>query len=70
MLRIECTGDEATIHIEDLTNYLINMSELMTGCQAAMAHIAKETGVSYSQLMNMFLYCMKYERHSRPEQIE
>lgn len=70
MLRIECTGDEATVQIEDVTNYLISMSELMTGCQAAMAHIEKETGVSYAQLMDMFLYCMEDEKHIQPEEVK
>lgn len=68
MLRIECTGDEATVQIEDVTSYLITMSELMTGCQAVMAQIAEVTDVSYAQLMDMFLYCMEDERHNKPEE--
>ena len=68
MLRIDCTGDEATVQIEDVTNYLYTMSELMTGCQAVMAQIAKVTGTEYASLMDMFLYCMEDERHNKPEE--
>ena len=70
MLKLACTGDEATVQIKDVTNYLYTMSEPMTGCQAVMAQIAKVTGVEYAKLMDMFLYCMEDERHVQPEEVD
>ena len=70
MLRLVVAGEESTVQIEEVTNYLITMSELMVGCEAVMAQIAKVTNVSYSELMEMFLTVMAGETNSIPTQIE
>ena len=70
MLKLEVNGEESTVQIKDVTNYLIAMSELMSGCEAVMAQIAKVTGVGYDELMVMFLTVMADEIDSAPKQIE
>ena len=70
MLRLEVIGEESTVQIKDVTSYLVAMSELMSGCEAVMAQIAKVTNVSYSELMEMFLTVMAGETNSIPTQIE
>lgn len=70
MLRLECVGEEATVQIEDVDNYLTSMAELMTGCQAVMGQIARDVDVEYDVLMDMFLYCMQREQEVRPIPIQ